>query len=241
MKRKIIKPTIYGLDDYSLSLKELVSLKDRTVKLRAHIAYIDRKPLFPFTPEIRKKKLNEVEKGLFNKLRDIWPSKDYTVIGSKKRPGGISGQVRATDIRKFINKNFLQDISIEEIEGMRKRKLRKEKSWFAVKAHFEIQIEGQTKGFQEVEERIVIVRAVDCKDAQKRLIKNFKEYDEPYLNKYGEMVRWHFEKVIDIYEMNVDTIDPKGTEVFYEFIRRRMKPEYEWQPLKETKKQKRGV
>lgn len=241
MKRKIIKPTIYGLDDYGLSLKELVSLKDRTVKLRAHIAYINRKPLFPFTPGIRKKKLNEAEKRLFNKLKDIWPSKDYTVIGSKKKPGGISGHLRATDIRKFVNKNFLQDIWIEEIEGMRKRKIRKGKLWFAVKAHFAIQIEGQIKGFQEVEERIVIIRAVDCKDAKKRLIKDFKKYNDPYLNKYGEMVRWHFEKVVDIYNMNADIIDPKGTEVFYEFIRRRMKPAYEWHPLKEIEKQKRCV
>lgn len=238
LKRKV---SVCGLGDFGLSLRELIALKDRMIKVRVHCAYGEQEPLFPFSPDIRRKKMDVVKGDLFFKLRGIWPSKGYTVIGSKKRPSGISGTIRATDIRKFTNKDFVHDIWIEEIEGIRKLKLRKEKSWFAVKALFAIQIEGQTKGFQEVEECIVIVSAFDCKDAEKMLIKDFKKYDDPYLNKYGEMVRWHFEKVVDVYDMNVDTIDPKGTEVFYEFIRRRMKPEYEWHPLKEIKKQKHGV
>lgn len=239
--REIMKPSIYGLDQYGLSLKELLSLKNRMVNIRADIAYVDRKPLFPFSPEIRKKKLHELEKELFEKLKNIWPSKDFEIIGSKRRPGGISDQIRAADLKRFLNRDFIDYIWIDKIEGVKKLKIRKKELWFAVKAYFAIQIEGQTIGYQDVEERIVIVKAFDSEDAEQRLIKDFREYDEPYLNKYGEMVRWHFEKVVDVYEMIEDTIDPKGTEVFYEFKRRRMKPEYEWHPLKEMKKRKLKV
>ena len=35
--------------------------------------------------------------------------------------------------------------------------------------------------------------------------------------------------------MNNDVIDPEGTEVYFEWKYRRMKPEYEWHPKYEKK------
>lgn len=236
MSKIMKKPSIIGLDDYGLSLRELISLKGRMIKVKVYTAYINTKPLFPFSPQIRRKKMDELRRGLFNKLKAIWPSNNYTQIGSKRKPGGIYGLIKATEIRKLLNKNYLDSIWIKNIEGIRKKENKKEKTWFAVKANFAIEIEGQTRGLQDVEERIAIVKADDCKDAEKKLIKNFKGYGTPYLNKYGEMVRWHFEKIVDVYDMNVDSIDPKGTEIYYEFKCRRMKPAYEWHPLRKMKK-----
>jgi len=229
------RPAVMRLDDYGLTLKELLALKDRLIKIRAHICYADRKPLFQYPPDVRKRKLRDIENELFNKLMEIWPSKDFEIIGTKSKPSGLSGKIKAEDLKKVLNKKIVEHIWIEEIDGLNKQKLPKEELWFAVKANFVIQIEGQCRGYQDIEERIVIVRAYDCNDAKKRLLKNFKDYDEPYLNKYGEMVRWHFDEVVDVYEMNEDTIDPKGTEVYSQFKRRRLIPEYEWHPLKESK------
>lgn len=233
------KPSIYGLDKYGLTLKELLALKERLISVRAHICYADRSPLFRFPPETRRKKSSDMQIDLFKKLREIWPSDDFEIIGSKTRPGGLSGQIKAADLPKLLKKNIVAHIWVENIDGIKKRKPEKKKLWFAVKAHFAIQIEGQTSGYQDVEERTVIVKAYDCNDAKKRLMKDFREYDSPHLNKYGYMVRWHFEKVVDVYEIIENTIDPNGTEVYSEFIRRRVKPELEWHPLKEMKRKKR--
>ena len=227
------RPAVMRLDDYGLTLKELLALKDRLIKIKAHICYADRKPLFQYPPDIRKRKLGDIENEVFNKLIEIWPTTDFEIIGTKSKPSGISGKIKAEDLKKLLNKKLVEHIWIEEIDGYKKLSFQKEELWFAVKANFAIQIEGQCRGYQDIEERIMIVKAYDCTDAKKRVLKNFKGYGEPYLNKYGEMVRWHFDEVVDVYEMNEDSIDPKGTEVYSQFKRRRMKPEYEWHPLKE--------
>lgn len=103
--------------------------------------------------------------------------------------------------------------------------------WFAVRARFAIQIESQTKGMQTYEERIILIKSKTEDKAKKQLLKEFNNYGKPYLNSDGYMVRWQFEKFIDIYWVFDDEINKQGkqgAEVFSVLKNRRMKPEYQW-------------
>jgi hypothetical protein len=103
-------------------------------------------------------------------------------------------------------------------------------SFYAVRARVAIQIEGETEGFQTIEDRIVLVRARSFEDAEERLASEWESYGEPFLNSRGERVRWHLEEVVDVYDLLTNKIDPKGTEVYSRLSRRKMKPEFEWHP-----------
>ena len=80
-----------------------------------------------------------------------------------------------------------------------------------------------------------MVKASSFEDAEKRLLPQFQEYGSPYLNPYGYMARWKFEKVLDVYEVGDEKIDPTGVEVFSVLNRRRLKPEYFWKPTRQDK------
>lgn len=116
---------------------------------------------------------------------------------------------------------------VDRIAGLRKVRERLKLNWYSVRARIAIQVEGQTKGLQGIEDRIVMVRARSLSDASKRLENEWQAYAEPYLNSYGELVRWQLEEILDIYAITSD-IDPKGTEVWSSLRNRRMKKEFEW-------------
>ena len=92
-----------------------------------------------------------------------------------------------------------------------------------------LQIEGQTKGLQDVEDRIVVVRAYSEDDAVRRLEREWELYAAPYVNTEGLLVRFQMEEILDVGLLDRE-IDPAGDEVYSTFSRRRMKPEYEWHP-----------
>ncbi len=80
-----------------------------------------------------------------------------------------------------------------------------------------------------------MVKAISFEDAEKKLQPGFKQYGTPYLNPYGYMVRWTFERVLDVYEMGDEKIDPQGVEVFSSLAECRMKPEYAWKQKAKSK------
>jgi hypothetical protein len=49
------------------------------------------------------------------------------------------------------------------------------------------------------------------------------------------MVRWEYERILDVYGILDEKIDPRGVEVFSELARRRMKPEFAWKPKPKEK------
>jgi len=42
------------------------------------------------------------------------------------------------------------------------------------------------------------------------------------------MVRWAFERILDVYDLYDEEFNPEGTEVASVLKKRRMKPEFEW-------------
>ncbi len=93
-----------------------------------------------------------------------------------------------------------------------------------------IQIESQVDGTVHVEDRLVLVKARDIEEAKRRLQRVWSRYAEPYMNSAGYLVRWQLIAIRDVQELSDGTIDPRGTEVYSQIRRVRMRPEYRWHP-----------
>jgi hypothetical protein len=83
---------------------------------------------------------------------------------------------------------------------------------------------------QTVEERFVLVRAADSDSAVRLLRPHWRQYAEPYLNPYGQFVRWHLEEILEVYPTWENVLDPNGTEVYSRLSSRRLTPARMWRP-----------
>ncbi len=146
-------------------------------------------------------------------------------------PVAMRVTIPAKAVRSLLDLRCVDRLNILQIKGRRrKRRPPKEPAWFAVKARFAIQYEDQTRGMQEYEDRILLVQARSFKDAERKAMREFRQYGMLSLTVTGHFFRWTFETILDIYETWVDQMDPDGMEVYSEMKKRRIKPEYEWHP-----------
>lgn len=170
------------------------------------------------TPTKRRTSVLDYFRGLYDRVRR---SSELTHIHATPEMRGFTCTIPAKDIVPLSHRRGVQCIWVRRVSGRRKRKRRDRVArWYAVKAMFAIQVENQTRGIQEYEERILLVRASGCKGAVRQLRQEFQEYAKPYVNIHYQLVRWKFERVVEIREVMDSRIQPKGTEV-YSCIRRR--------------------
>jgi hypothetical protein len=234
MKTKI-EPWLYGLDEFSLDMKKLTKLGTLPITVRIHFKYPNASKLFSLSPSERKQKIEEWYKKVYSVVIRKLPTKiiePFKPANKKESPRGVTAVLEAKKFHSLLKIPNLEFISIDKIPGYKRKKPVKVEvdQWFAVQARFAIQIEGQTKGIQTYEDRILLVKATSSNKAEKKLLREFKEYSKPYLNSDGYMVRWMFEKVLDTYRLFDDEILEEGTEVFSVMKNRKMKPEYQWLP-----------
>ena len=226
MKAK--KPLIFWLDEFGLSLGQLTSLGSAKIKLHVHLRHINEKTLFNFKPSQRIEKMKRHYELLLSRVKKKWSDGPLDVDYTKRQPRGFSAFVEARRISRLLQLPEISSIWLDEIPGRKRVSAKPEERWFSVKARFAIQVEGQRTGMQSYEDRIVMVRATSIQDAENKLQPEFEQYGTPYLNPHGYMVRWKFERVLDVYEVGDEKIDPRGVEVFSLLAQRRMKPKYMW-------------
>jgi hypothetical protein len=224
-----MKALLLGLDDYRLAVRDLRRLGERPVEISFSLRPPDVKPLFPLAPEERNERLRSFLDGAFERVRSRWPGGEIVPRGDGL-PWTSDSVVAARDLPRVLRFPELSDIFVKRIRGLRKRRRPRRLSFYAVRARVAIEVEGQTEGLQSVEDRIVLVRALSAEDAERRLAPEWEFYTEPYLNPDGEMVRWHLEEIVDVYDLDSDEIDPRGTEVYSHLSRRRVRPDLAWHP-----------
>lgn len=222
------KPPVYGLSDFGLNLNQLTALGRLKVKLHVCLRHVNERSLFRLKPSQRVERIRRHYTSLLSRLRMRWADGPIQISWIRRQPRGFVASVEARRICHLLRMPEVGDIWLDEIPSRKRRRKQPKKRWFAVQARFAIQVEGQTTGLQSYEDRIVMVRAFGFEDAEDRLQPEFKKYGRPYLNAHGCMVRWKFERVLDVYEIGDETIDPRGMEVFSVLARRRMKPEFAW-------------
>jgi len=239
MRKKL---SIYKLDDYGLTYSKFLRLKN-LVRIRINLKYPKQENFFPFRPEDRRVKINEVLEQEYEQLVKILPHEKFKAIKAAKGYRGAELVMLPNEVKKLEDKKFIDSVWIEEIEGLKKKTTRKtlkvQKSWYNVNAVFTIQIEGTKGGLQRYEERMLLVKAYNRADAERIAKREFKEYGEYiYLNENMQMVRWYFDKIIDLYEVDIynDKPDPNGTEIYSKLRWRKFIPKNEWYPIKKYKK-----
>lgn len=230
---------LFGLDDFGLVtrsglqtlgarvIRVSVSLwpDDSTVQVLANVALAQR-------PAAAQRWFEQT----FNRITATLPLTKVKLSRRLPRFHSFDCDLPADSLEWLLRQAEVRMVILLAVDGMQRRASKKNRSrepleWYAVQARFAIQVEGQTSGMQTYEDRIVLVKARDFEDAERRLEPEFAAYGQPYFNEDWELVRWHFERVLDVYLTNLDRLDPAGTEVYSALRSRRMRPEYEWHPL----------
>ena len=234
------QPYLIGLEEFGLARKDLRALRDRTFHVRAYFRHLREAALFHLPPPQRKQAIDEWYRSIDARVRRSWEGPPPRRVGSARKPQAFEAAVTGRQLTRLLRSPHLNDVTINSIEGFRgPRPPKAEPQFFAVRAIFAIQVEGQRRGMQTYEDRIVLVKAGSPEQAEKRLSREFRDYGSPYLNDRGQMVRWHFERVVNVYDTSELTTDPAGTEVYSELRSRRMRPEYEWHPLRQRPRRRR--
>lgn len=152
---------------------------------------------------------------------------NYELIGTKKKPRGIKLKSGAPIINSILRLKFI-DKSL--ITGVEVKKARPGESYFCFKTIFQIQIEGKVKGVQTYEERFILVKAENLDKAEKKLRKEVKTREEPYLNAQGQLVRWKFESIEERYHTFIESKNDfdRPVEVFSKLKTRKLKKDNIW-------------
>jgi len=159
-------------------------------------------------------------------VEKVIDKKSFEIIGTKKKPTGIKIKTNTKIIKQiknlsFIDLNFLIKKSSNNI---------KYESYFCFKANFQIQIEGKRKGNQTIEERFILIQSNDVKSAKKKVLKYCKNDEEPYLNSFGQFVKWTLVRIEEPYItfLSKESNFKNPVEVFSELKGGRLREENIW-------------
>jgi len=234
----------YELEQFGLTPTEFRRLGATPVDLEVHIPLppdvypgpARYRKLLAKSPEERRAGVHAWRVRQYERLCAKLTSYDIETHYFNGDPVGVRVTVPANRVRSIFDLNCVDRLKILRIKGgpRRRRVKRSDPRWFAVKGRFVMQDEGVTRGMQQYEDRILLVQARSFKDAERKAMREFRQYGYISQTTTGHFRRWIFETVLDVYKTCEDTIDPKGTEVWSEMKQRRMKPEYEWHPTDST-------
>lgn len=205
---------------------------ERLVDISIYLVYPDILTLVDYAPAIRKKMIDRDQKEKLRTLIKTGYFEKYTLNGTMRRPRGIKVKVLYSLLPKIEKLDFVQNIFINHIDGAVKAKPVNVKQLFCVKMTVVIEIEGIGSGFQNIEDRLVLIKAKSSEDAYKKLEKKKDDYSQPYLNSDGRLVRWRIESFDDCYETNIRNVDElnnnDGVEVYSKLRKRKQKKENIW-------------
>ena len=224
------QPYVYGLEKFGLTIRDLRKLGSRRVKLHTYVRHVNEQALFRYSPKERKARMHKWYQTIVEKTANAWPTRQFTILRSGSRPYGFAATLAAADVSKLLRLTGLKDIWIESIQGRKPRKIRNAPRWYTVHAVFAIQVEEQEKGNQTFEDRFVAVKATSFGEAVRKLRPEFRQYGEPHLNPDGFMVRWQFERIVDVYDTYEEELNGPSVEVFSALKSRRMRADLVWNP-----------
>lgn len=228
---------VSGLEEYGLTMESLRRLGSREVRIRVGFKWPGLTPKFLALPLAeRRPEMDRRQREALRLARARWPEGAVERVGSPRAPFGFKVTLRADQVSAVTRHRAYSFVDVISISGRTARKLTRKLppetmlEWYAVRARIAIQIEGQRKGMQSIEDRIVLVKAWSFKDAEARLASEWKAYAKPYLIQSGARARWALEEIVDVYATMETKLYPKGTEVYSKLASRRMRRKYEWHP-----------
>lgn len=242
------RPWVWGLENYGLTKTSLREMGTRPVTAQIEIpiaphvypSLAQYRTLVELSPDKRRTLIREWREDKHRRLVRELPTREYETIRFNRAPVGVRVVLPANSIHRLFNLRHAESVRIEAIAGRKPRRTQTEKPrLFAVKARFSFQVEGQTKGTQLHEERIFVLVAKSETTAKRLATKTFRGEESPSLLVSGRYSRWHFEEILEVCESVDGEFNPRGTEVYYSYRSRRMRPENEWHPLRNRTKPSR--
>ena len=244
MKEDIMGLGIRGLAEFGLTLRTLKTLGQLQVDVEVALSPKMYDPRLIKLPRAARAALyRSLKKRSISHVLKIWPTQQVELRGDKDFPSSFKSTVAAKLIPALAKDKEIDWIELLRVPGRRKRRVTFPRvlSWFAVRALVAIEIEGQKKGMQTTEDRILLVKAYSEPDAIRRLRDEWKRYEVPGLIDGGYLHRWKKQKIVNTYKLFDSEINPKGTEINSRIDRNRMKPEYTWEPFKAPRNRMRRM
>jgi hypothetical protein len=165
------------------------------------------------------------------KTKEKLKGHSFLLIGTKKKPRGIKIKTDKGTLEQLLKLPFV-DSKLSGDNRPKKQNEYRGQSYFCSKVICGIQIEGQTKGLQTIEERFMIVKADNWEKAEAKIQKGFKDYEKPYINGLGQFVRWKFYFIEETYYTTIDDKNdfdnPEGVEVFSKLRTKKLRKENIW-------------
>ncbi len=242
MNRRLTR--ISRLDAFGLTPAALRRLGPRTVTVEIQIGvspYVypsrsELRRLLRMTPQQRRVLVHDWRVRKHAALCKELPVRDFTVTKFNRAPTGVRFTLRADQVDQLRRLRSADNISVLSVEGLKAWKdLVVPPRLYAVKGHMVFQVEGQVRGTQLREERLTVVVARSEREAKARVARIMTAGHAPFLATSGHFIRWSFEGVSDVCECPDEQFMPKGTEVYYSYRRRRVRPQYEWHPARKRK------
>jgi hypothetical protein len=234
-------PRVHGVDDFGLTLADLERLGPKRVQLEIHLPlppqiYPGTRLLLRFSALSPRKRLEIVRRWrrerLSRLLKELGGVK-YEPIGSARDPVGIMTTVEARSIRKIGSLSNADAAWVRGVEGRRRRRrVGVGSRLYAVKGQLAEKIEGETRGLEQVEERILVIQATSEPAAVRHARRLFKKSETLVMLNDGRYQRGRFERILDVCECPDRDFSPAGTEVFYSFKFRRSRRADMWRPRK---------
>ena len=220
---------IIGLSEFGLTARALRSTPQRTVTYCIQLRGPQLGPLKHLTPSQRNRSLAAHLKG---SIAALTQGHHFTSFQprSTRRPWSIDAVSDARAFLALARSPHVRSLSVSKVSGARRRTRAQGPLLFTVRARVVVQVEGQSRGMQTVEERFITVRASTEAEALRALRPMWRLYAEPYLNPYGQLVRWHLEEVLEVYRTYDSQLSPSGTEVYSRLSSRRVNPGLVWRP-----------
>ncbi|MDQ2794857.1 MAG: DUF4288 domain-containing protein, partial [Bacteroidota bacterium] len=217
---------ILGLQDWNLTVAALPELEN-PARVHITVPYPHCKSVLGYPPAERTRRINAQMRKDFSTLKALLGKVPFEKMGTHFRPIGAKVTLPLNRL-PLLATEAVKSISIEAVEGFNRQESMPKSCFWSIKVRFVIQIANETGGRQKYEDRIMLVKALDQEDAQRKLLPSFESYSEPYLNSAGLLVRWRFEQFLDAYLTDVASLkaflNDEGVEVFSELGNRKLKP-----------------
>ncbi|WP_419699131.1 DUF4288 domain-containing protein [Mucilaginibacter sp. NFX135] len=225
---------IYGLEDWVLDTNVKNNSRFVNVRIMFQYPYPDQKVLIDLKPKERLKKIGDGFKDTLKRLTDLnWF--DYSeLVGTKKRPTGIKAKVKYRVLSKLDKLDLIGSVWIESVEHATKIEIEDKMpdKFFCVKMTVVIEVEGLSHKKQDIEKRLVLIKAQSADDAYQKLEEQKEAFIKPYLNSDGHFVRWRIDSFDDCFETDINSIKDlnksDGVEVYSQLKSRKNKTGTIW-------------
>lgn len=201
-----------------------------------YLANFDYKKFILYPVEKRKKLINDYFKKEAEKVINKFGFENFHWTNSKYRRS-VTIQ---TNLKKFklFEKNISKGsiIFIKNITYARDTYKPPKFKYYCIRMTISFSFEGFSTGMQRWEDRFILLRAQSYEDAEKKAVRLKKKSLYKFLNSSHILVGEKIESIDDIYETSIlspeDINDPEGTEVFFEYKKRKLTKERYWDVLK---------